>query len=78
MDVSELLTIANYSGSDPIADGYITAVNVGENSLEVSFDPDGLGQQSANPIAILETDPVAFQDRLAEQLIVTRDHSIEN
>ena len=72
LDVSELLEQANYTGSDPIADGYIKAVPLGIDSLRIRLDTDGTGELPASTIAIMENvDPTAFQTELAEQLIVT-------
>ncbi len=45
LDLSELLILSGYEGSDPFGDGYITVVSSGQNSLEVLFDPDGAGAQ---------------------------------
>ena len=70
LDVSELLTQANYTGSQPIADGYLTVTPITETSLEVKFDSDGLGSSPASAIATLENvNPLAFEQELSAQLI---------
>jgi Ca2+-binding RTX toxin-like protein len=72
LDIAELLKQANYTGSNPIADGYVKAVPLGEDSLKIQLDTDGTGGLSDTTLAIIQNiDSRAFQDRLAEQLIVT-------
>ena len=72
LDISEPLALAGYSGSDPIADGYVAVNPTGDNSLEVAFDPDGAGEQPANTIAILENvDVNSFQNDVNSQFIFT-------
>ena len=70
LDVSELLAQANYTGRQPIADGYLTITSIRQNSLEVKFDADGAGNSPASTVAILENiDPLAFEQESAAQLI---------
>ena len=72
LDVSELLKLSNYAGSDPIADGYVMVVPLNETSIEVRFDPDGAGVQPAASLATLDNiDPVRFKAEFADQIIIT-------
>jgi Ca2+-binding RTX toxin-like protein len=73
LDVSELLKLAGYTGTDPVGDGYIIVNPLNENSLEIKFDADGtVGTLPANTLTIMENvDPVAFQNEVNAQLIVT-------
>lgn len=72
LDVSELLKLSNYTGSDPVADAYVTVVPLDETSLEVRFDADGAGVQPAASLAILDNiDSVKFEAEFAQQLITT-------
>jgi Ca2+-binding RTX toxin-like protein len=70
LDLSEFLKLSGYTGNDPIADGYVVVNSLSPNSLEIKFDADGAGAQSANMIAILENvDSTAFQNDLNSQFI---------
>ncbi|MEL6495498.1 MAG: type I secretion C-terminal target domain-containing protein [Cyanobacteria bacterium J06623_7] len=72
LDISELLIRAEYTGSDPVADGYIQTTFLTTDSLILQFDTDGVGEDTAQTIAILENiDAIAFQTNLSEQLIIT-------
>jgi len=72
LDVSEPLALAGYSGSDPVADGYIVVNSTGDNSLEIAFDRDGAGSQSASTIAVLENvDATGFENEINSQFIFT-------
>jgi hypothetical protein len=57
IDLRPLFQAAGYTGSDPIADGYLrfepTALPNGAGATKVLFDPDGPG--SANPWPYLIT-----------------------
>lgn len=70
LDVSELLQLSSYTGSDPIGDGYLTAVLLKEGSLEIRFDADGAGVQPPGILAVLENiDLVSWQNGLDNGLI---------
>lgn len=72
LDISEPLSLAGYSGSDPFADGYVAVNSWGENSLEVKFDADGAGEQPAGTLAILENvDSNGFWNDINNQFIFT-------
>jgi hypothetical protein len=73
LDVSELLKLAGYTGTDPVGDGYIIVNPLNANSLEIKFDADGTaGGQPANTLTIMENvDPIAFKNEVSTQLIVT-------
>lgn len=43
LDVSALLAASNYSGSDPVADGYVKLIDDGHGDTWVYFDTDGHG-----------------------------------
>ncbi|BAZ44357.1 endonuclease/exonuclease/phosphatase [Chondrocystis sp. NIES-4102] len=73
LDVSEPLKLAGYTGTTPVEEGYIVVNPLPNNSLELKFDADGIvGASSANTLTILENvDPVAFQNQVYSQLIIT-------
>ncbi|MEN9568596.1 MAG: hypothetical protein RLZZ69_3792, partial [Cyanobacteriota bacterium] len=74
LDIAEPLKQAGYTGTDPVADGYISINPLGvPNSLELKFDADGsAGALPGNTLAVLENvDPTAFGNELNKQLIVT-------
>lgn len=43
LDLSALLSAANYSGSDPVADGYVKPIDDGSGNSWIYFDRDGHG-----------------------------------
>jgi len=43
LDLSGLLSAAHYSGSDPIADGYVKLIDNGQGGAWLYFDSDGRG-----------------------------------
>jgi len=53
LDLSALFTAANYHGSNPVADGYLSFVSDGAGGTRVMLDTDGYG--SANPWPFLIT-----------------------
>jgi beta-glucanase (GH16 family) len=53
LDLRKLFTAANYQGTNPVADGYVSFQSDGAGGTKVYFDPDGTG--SANPWAFLVT-----------------------
>ena len=70
LDISELLNQAEYTGNEPIEDGYIKISSVMTDSLAVQFDSDGIGENSPTTLAILENvDPMAFQEDISSQFI---------
>lgn len=70
LDLSEPLGIAGYSGSDPIADGYVIVNPLDGNNIEVQFDVDGAGEQPANTLAILENiNSAEFQSNINDQFV---------
>ena len=70
LDVSELLGIAGYSGTDPIADGYVIVNPLDGNNLEVLFDVDGVGAQPAiSLVAIENVNSAEFQSNINNQFI---------
>ena len=72
IDISEPLSQANYSGTDPVADGYVVVNSTGDNRLEIQFDGDGGGEQPASTFAILENvSPTEFQTDFSDRFIFT-------
>ena len=53
LDLRKLFTAANYQGTNPVADGYVSFQSDGAGGTKVYFDPDGSG--SANPWPFLVT-----------------------
>jgi serralysin len=53
LDLRKLFTAANYHGTNPVADGYVSFQSDGAGGTKVYFDPDGPG--SANPWPFLIT-----------------------
>ena len=71
LDVSELLKLADYSGDDPLGDGYITVDSVSEDRVKVQF-VDGGGNNSAATLAILDNiDAADFENDVNSQFIFT-------
>jgi Ca2+-binding RTX toxin-like protein len=60
LDISALFQKAGYTGSDPVADGYVKLLNDGNGGTEVFFDPDGPNpaHQWPDNIIDLETVPI--------------------
>jgi beta-glucanase (GH16 family) len=56
LDVSALLAKSNYTGTDPVADGYIKFINDNQGNTIVYYDSDGKGSvdQWGNNIAFME------------------------
>ena len=72
LDVSELLKLTGNPLADTIATQYITINPLSETSLEIKFDVDAIGEQSAETLAILENvSPGEFIAEIDAQLIVT-------
>ncbi|MCC0177066.1 type I secretion C-terminal target domain-containing protein [Waterburya agarophytonicola K14] len=70
IDLAELLNVAGYRGNDPIGDGYVVVNCQSETSLEILFDADGVGGQTANTLAILENiDSPGFQNDLGDRFV---------
>ena len=53
LDLRKLFTAANYHGTNPVADGYVSFQSDGAGGTKVYFDPDGTG--TVNPWAFLVT-----------------------
>ncbi len=72
LDISEPLSLSGYSGSDPIADGYVVVTSLDANNIEIQFDGDGAGAQPASTFAVLEnTNSAEFQNDINSQFIFT-------
>jgi Ca2+-binding RTX toxin-like protein len=56
LDISALLKQAGYTGSDPVADHYVTLQSDGAGGTEVLFDPDGTGTAHPWPDYIINLD----------------------
>lgn len=54
LDLSALLQAAGYSGTDPVADGYVLLFDDGAGGTKVLVDPDGPGGAWANYVVQLE------------------------
>ncbi len=72
LDVSELLKLTGNPLADTIATEYIIVNPLSQTSLEIKFDVDATGEQSAETLAILENvSPGEFIAEIDTQLIVT-------
>ena len=72
LDLSEPLRLAGYNGENPIADGYVLANSLNANSIEILFDPDGMGEQPANTLAVLANiNSTELQNDLNNQFVFT-------
>jgi Ca2+-binding RTX toxin-like protein len=56
LDISALLKQAGYTGSDPVADHYVTLQSDGNGGTEVLFDPDGTATGHQWPDYIINLD----------------------
>jgi hypothetical protein len=54
LDLSALLSAAGYTGSDPVADGYVTFSSDGSGDTNVYFNPHDASQQWPNLITTLD------------------------
>ena len=59
LDLSQLLQKAGYTGSDPIADHYITLLDDGAGGTKLLFDHDGTGPSPQWPNYIIQLDNVS-------------------
>ena len=59
LDLSALFAKAGYTGSDPVADGYIVLAGDGNGGTIVRFDHDGPGPNPQWPNTIIDLDGVA-------------------
>lgn len=59
IDISTLLQDAGYTGSNPIADGYIKLGVINGDDLRIQFDPDGSGGAAAQHLVTLVDTPLA-------------------
>ena len=59
IDLSALLTASGYSGSNPVADGYVSFVSNGAGGTKVMFDSDGPGQANTWPSVVTNLEGVA-------------------
>ncbi len=72
LDVSELLKLTGNPLAETIATQYIIVNPLSETSLEIKFDVDATGEQSAETLAILENvSPGEFIAEISSHLIVT-------
>ena len=72
IDLSEPLARSGYSGSDPVADGYVTVNSTGNNTVQLTFDSDGYGSQAGTTIVTLENvDTNEFSNNADSQFIFT-------
>ncbi|MDH5723625.1 MAG: type I secretion C-terminal target domain-containing protein, partial [Alphaproteobacteria bacterium] len=66
IDVSSFLQAVGYTGTDPVADGYVRLKNI-SSGMKIQFDPDGFGGVSPSYVAVIEGLTVAqfsVQDNL--------------
>src|SRR5262249_33348488 len=54
LDLRVLFTAAGYTGSNPVADGYLSFVSDGVGGSKVIFDPDGAGPAGSSVITTLD------------------------
>jgi Ca2+-binding RTX toxin-like protein len=59
LDVSALLHAVGYTGSNPVADGYIKLTVSGGDDIKVQFDADGAGSSIAQHLVTLIDTPLA-------------------
>jgi hypothetical protein len=59
IDLSALLSAAHYSGTDPIADGYVKLIDDGHGDTWVYFDRDGPGTADQWGTLLVTLDHVA-------------------
>src|SRR5246127_270748 len=59
LDLSALFQAAGYTGSDPVADGYIVLASDGNGGTIVRFDHDGPGPNPQWPNTIIDLDGVS-------------------
>jgi len=58
LDLRKLFTAANYQGTNPVADGYLSFASDGAGGTKVFFDPDGPGTANPWPYLITTIDNV--------------------
>jgi Ca2+-binding RTX toxin-like protein len=58
LDMRKLFTAANYQGTNPVADGYLSFQSDGAGGTKVYFDPDGPGSANPWPFLIATIDNV--------------------
>jgi beta-glucanase (GH16 family)/Ca2+-binding RTX toxin-like protein len=59
LDLRKLFTAANYQGTNPVADGYVSFQSDGVGGTKVYFDPDGPAPGNPWPFLITTIDNVA-------------------
>ncbi len=74
LDVSELLSAANYHGTNPVADGVITIVKNSSNTL-INFDADGFGGADS-PVLLATLKGVSSKVFSAAENLITHTPSI--
>jgi hypothetical protein len=62
LDLRPLFAAAGYSGTNPLADGYLRLVSNGAGGTQVLFDPDGAGNANPWPFLITTLDNVQPTD----------------
>ena len=70
LDVTALLQQVGYTGSDPVADGYITLIDDGNGGTYVRFDSDGTGPNPQYPNTIIDLQGVSSQGLTWSELSV--------
>jgi Ca2+-binding RTX toxin-like protein len=73
IDLSALLAAAGYTGSDPIADGYVTFVDDGQGNTSLYFDPHS--QSQSWPTLVTALDHVAPNALSSSDLVGYSDTS---
>ena len=68
LDFSALFTASGYSGSNPVADGYMRFDSDGAGGTRVYYDPDGTGTGNPWPFLVTTLDHVSPQGLTAVQL----------